>query len=103
MKNERALELLDEHRRRAFGTEVAEEHAAGVDAFLARPGERLHRVRLVFDRDRAVDECELRLLRLGHDGGDALLGEGRGEAVAADADECELNDRLIDHFCFPLI
>ena len=98
-----AAELLDEHGGRALGAEVAEEHAARVDAFLARPLERLHRVDLVLDRDRAVNDGELGLLRLRHHGGDALLGEGGGEAVTADADDGEFYLGLIDHFCFPLV
>ena len=96
-----AAELLDEHGGRAFGAEVAEEHAAGVDALLARPLERGHGILLVLDRDRAVDDGELCLLGLRHNGGDALLGERRGEAVAADADEGEFDFGLVDHFFAP--
>ena len=98
-----AAELLDEHRRRAFGAEVAEEHAAGVDAFLADPLEGLKGVDLVLDRDRAVDDVELGLLGLRHHGGDAFLGERRGEAVAADANKGELHFGLVYHgFCLSM-
>ena len=68
-------ELLDEERGRAFRTEVAEEHATRVDSFLPGPFERAHRVVLVLYRDGAVyDACHFRLLELGHDGREALLG-----------------------------
>ena len=98
----RHLHLLDEERRGTFRTEVAEEHAAGVDAFLARPRERLDRVVLVLDRNRAVDDARhLRLLELGHDGRQTLLRQRRREAVAADANDTQLDNRLIVHLVIP--
>ena len=99
-----ALELLDEHGGWTLWTEVAEEHADGVDAILLSPCQGLHRVILVLDGDRTVVHFwKVSLAHLSHEGGQTGLRQGDREAVTAYTYDTQFHNRLIDHCCFEFV
>ena len=97
-EHDRAAEVLGEDRLRPLGPEVAEVHDQGVRAALGELLERLEGVRLVLDDRLDLDDGKLRRPALFRHFAAPLARELDGEAVAADGDQADFDDRHVLHF-----
>ena len=96
-EHDRAVEALGQDGRRPFGAEVAQEDDQGVDAGRLDFVQGLEGVLLVFDDGRDFDDRNRFLAAFFGHADAALAGQLDGEAVAADADEAELDGRNVVH------